>query len=98
MATNENGKTTIGLVIQITAVIGTLIVAVATPLILMYAHMVAVDERLSEIETQFKALDQISNLHIAQQARVNALLWQQSFGAPYPPEIYFPEISKRSAK
>jgi hypothetical protein len=89
-----NGKATVALVVQISAIVVAIVGAVSTPLILMYAHMVATDEKLGEIETQFKALDQIGNLHTAHQARVNALLWQHTYGEPYPSDIYFPEISK----
>lgn len=96
---DSNGKATIGLVVQITAIVIGLIGAVATPLIMMYSKLqtleVMVTERLGEVETQFRAADNMRNVNLAAQMRVNALLWQKVFEASLPTEVYYPEISNR---
>lgn len=93
-----NGKATIGLVVQIAAVVIGVIGTVATPLILMYSKLnaleVTMNERLSEIETQFRAADEYRNINLANQMRWVALLWQKTYGEPLPGEVYFPAISK----
>ena len=41
-------------------------------------------QKLIEIETQFRALDQIRNQQMTMQHRVNALLWRKSYKEDYP--------------
>lgn len=108
MTHEPNGKATVNLVVAIltviiaifTAIIGTVgvVIAIATPLVLMYSKMNAIEvqysERLREVETQFRAADEFRNINLAGQMRFNGLLWQQSFGSPFPQEVYFPSIAK----
>lgn len=46
---------------------------------------------LGEIETQFHGVTTEINLDKANQQRVNALLWEKTFGGNYPATDYFPE-------
>lgn len=48
----------------------------------------------TELETQFRALDNTTNVNLANQLRVNAMLWHESFGWEFPAQVYFPTISK----
>lgn len=45
---------------------------------------------LGEIETQFHAVSDVANLRGAQQERINALLWEKTYGAGYPNSTFFP--------
>jgi len=48
-----------------------------------------------EIETQFRAEDQMRNVQFATQQRMNAFLWEKAFGSRYPSDaIFYPAISK----
>lgn len=50
---------------------------------------------LKEVETQFRATDQIRNLMHANDLRVQSLLWQKVYAAPYPAENpYLPTIAQ----
>jgi hypothetical protein len=80
-----NGKATAGLVVQIVAtVIATIgvVSAIATPIILMYSREnsleVDVSRRFTEIETQFRANDQLRNIQFSDQQRLNSMLWNSS--------------------
>lgn len=97
----SNGKATasfVATIITTVAVTLGLIASVATPLILMYSKLNAMEvqfgERLQEIETQFKAADDFRNINLAQQSRVNALMWRQAYGVDFPQELYYPAIAK----
>ena len=48
---------------------------------------------LLEVETQFRAEDQIQNLHTANNQRFFSLLWQKTFGSPFPEITYYPSVS-----
>ncbi len=53
---------------------------------------------LREIETQFRATDQIRNIMHANDMRVQAMLWKKSFGSEYPIDnAYYPTISANPA-
>lgn len=94
-----NGKATIGLVVQVAGVVIAIIVTVATPLILMYSKLNALEVtlmgRMDEVETQFRALDEFRNINLASQMRYNALLWKQTYGSDFPNAVYFPQISRQ---
>lgn len=49
---------------------------------------------LVEVETQFKASDEFRNVNLAEQMRINSMLWQHTFGTPFPAETYYPSIAK----
>lgn len=50
---------------------------------------------LKEIETQFRATDQVRNLMHANDLRIQSLLWQKVYAAPYPAENpYLPTIAQ----
>jgi len=50
---------------------------------------------LKEVETQFRATDQVRNLMHANDLRIQSLLWQKVYGAPYPAENpYLPTIAQ----
>ncbi len=89
-----NGKATMGLVIQAAGVL----VFVIAPLILMYSKIntieVTLTEKLAEVETQFRAADEYRNVNLAGEMRFVSLLWQKSYGEPFPSDIYFPTISR----
>jgi hypothetical protein len=100
-----NGKATAGLVVQIVAtVIATIgvVSAIATPIILMYSREnsleVDVSRRFTEIETQFRANDQLRNIQFSDQQRLNSMLWNSSTlgeKTKYPEAPFFhPDISK----
>lgn len=94
MSAEPNGKATANLVLQAIGVI----IFVISPLVLMYSKIntleVTLTERLAEVETQFKAADEYRNINLAGQMRFNSLLWQKSYGEPFPNETYFPAISR----
>jgi hypothetical protein len=101
-----NGKTTAGLVVQIVATIlatVTVIFAISTPLILMYARLgqmdVEINSKLQEIETQFHSVEETRNIQFSEQQRINSLLWNASSlgkDSPYPSApFYQPNVSKR---
>lgn len=55
-------------------------------------------EKLTEIETQFRAADEARNLQSAEHRRTTALLWEQVFGARYPSDVaYYPKIGQSPA-
>lgn len=83
-----NGKSTAALVIQIASVLIVIIAGVATPLILMYAKVSSLELQFSEVETQFRAARFILR-------NSSALLWQKTYGEPFPSEVYFPSIAKK---
>lgn len=59
------------------------------------ANEALLNAKLVEIETQFRAEDQMRNVQWADQRRLMALLWQKEFGAPYPSEIqFYPSVAK----
>lgn len=90
-----NGKATLGLISQVTAVVLGGIFTIATPLILMYTRITALEVQLTEVETQFKAADDYRNINLTSQMRLNSLMWQKAYGEPFPSEMYFPSISNR---
>ena len=46
---------------------------------------------LAEIESQFHSVSDVGNIHLAQQNRMNALLWEKvNPGQRYPSDIFFP--------
>lgn len=50
---------------------------------------------LVEVETQFRASDQVRNLMQANNLRIESILWQKEFGSPYPAENpYLPTIAQ----
>lgn len=50
---------------------------------------------LREVETQFRASDQVRNLTHANDLRVQAMLWKKAFGADFPLDnAYYPEIAR----
>lgn len=50
---------------------------------------------LVEIETQFRASDQVRNLMHANDLRIQSLLWKKSFGVDYPTgNSYYPTIAQ----
>lgn len=49
---------------------------------------------LTEIETQFRASDQIRNAQTANTNRFLSLLWQKAYSEPFPAEVFYPEISR----
>lgn len=52
-------------------------------------------EKLTEVETQFRAGDEMRNLQWAEMRRTLALLWQKSYGEPYPSDVaYYPRIGQ----
>jgi hypothetical protein len=54
------------------------------------------DSSLTEIETQFRAADQVRNIQFANQLRYDALLWERIFGTRFPSDIqYYPSISQK---
>lgn len=51
-----------------------------------------------EVETQFCASDIVRNLMHANDMRTTAMLWQKTFGSPYPTNNpYYPTICNRPA-
>jgi hypothetical protein len=51
--------------------------------------------KTSEIETQFHGSDQMRNIQFAEQQRMNAELWEKTFGTRYPSDTtFYPQISK----
>lgn len=51
--------------------------------------------RFVEIETQFRAADQSRNVQFATQQRIDAILWEKTFGTRYPSDaVYYPNIAK----
>lgn len=52
---------------------------------------------LKEVETQFCASDIVRNLMHANDMRTVSLLWQKTYGVPYPTDnAYYPTICNRS--
>lgn len=50
---------------------------------------------LVEIETQFRATDQVRNVIHANDLRVQSMLWRKSFGQDYPiGNAYYPSIAQ----
>lgn len=50
---------------------------------------------LVEVETQFRASDQVRNLMHVNDLRTEAMLWRKSFGADYPMgDAYLPTIAR----
>ena len=53
---------------------------------------------LVEVETQFRASDQVRNLMHVNDLRTQAMLWRKSFGADYPVgDAYLPTIAQERA-
>lgn len=56
-------------------------------------------ERLTEIETQFRASDQVRNLMHANDLRMQSMLWKKAFGQDYPiANAYYPTIARQPAE
>jgi len=51
-------------------------------------------EKLREVETQFRAADQIRNIQYASLLRDISMLWKQSFGSDFPSQAYYPSIAQ----
>jgi len=52
---------------------------------------------LAEVETQFRASDQVRNIQFANQLRLDALMWEKIFGDRFPSDIqYYPQISQKN--
>jgi len=49
---------------------------------------------LTEIETQFRAVENYQSLQRADQLRTNGLLWQKAYGEPYPDAAFYPSIAR----
>lgn len=59
------------------------------------ASLRVVRSDLREVETQFRAADQIRNLTHATDMRIQAMLWRKTFGAEYPVgNAYYPQIAR----
>lgn len=57
--------------------------------------LAVLQSRLVEIETQFRAEDQLMNVHLADEKRTFSLLWPRVFsGEQYPAQVYFPQIAR----
>lgn len=71
---------------------------VATMETLIHANEIEISvqrAQLTEIETQFRASDQVRNVMHANDLRVESMLWQKSFGTPYPiGNAYYPTIAQ----
>lgn len=49
----------------------------------------------AEIETQFRASDQVRNIQFASQQRLDAIMWEGIFKTRYPSDaVFYPHISK----
>ena len=46
--------------------------------------------QLAEVETQFHAVSDDTNLRAAEQERLNSLLWDKAYGQKYPSGVFFP--------
>lgn len=58
-------------------------------------QIAVLEARMVEIETQFRAQDQIANIHLADEKRTMALIWPKIFpGEQYPGQVYFPQIAR----
>lgn len=52
---------------------------------------------LTEVETQFRASDELRNLTHAADMRVTAMLWEKQFKSRYPTDnAYYPSISRNA--
>lgn len=59
------------------------------------AKQAAHEAALTEIESQFRALENYQNLMRADQIRTNALLWKKAFGDEYPSgAAFYPSIAR----
>lgn len=59
------------------------------------AQFAQVCSALVEIETQFRASDQVRNLMHTNDLRIQAMLWRKSFGEEYPVgDPYLPTIAQ----
>ena len=87
----QNGKATIQVAIQTLLLLGAALSAVIT----LYMKISALESKIEEIETQFRAVDEFRNVNLAGQMRFNALLWQKAYGETFPSEVYFPTISRK---
>lgn len=59
------------------------------------AKLSAMDYKLVEVETQFRASDQIRNLMHANEMRNTAMLWSKAFGVTFPIDnAYYPTIAQ----
>ena len=101
MSTEGNGKTNwlliIGGLSLLAAVIGQWWAANQEELrhvAELAAFRASTEARFVEIETQFRAQDQINNIHLADEKRSLSILWPKVFGEPYPSEVYYPQIAK----
>lgn len=57
----------------------------------------AFNAKLTEIETQFRAEDQMRNVQWAEMRRTISLLWESEFKTRYPSEIqFYPSIAQPS--
>lgn len=51
--------------------------------------------QLKEVETQFRASDQVRNLMHVDTLRIQSMLWRKAFGADYPTgNVYLPTIAQ----
>ncbi len=54
-----------------------------------------VEKSLKEVETQFRAADEVRNMEIAVSHRTFSMLWAKEFpDVPYPNIVYYPHIAK----
>jgi hypothetical protein len=59
------------------------------------AHNDLLRAKLIEIETQFRAEDQLRNIQWADQRRTLTMLWEKTFNSRYPSEVqFYPSISQ----
>ena len=56
------------------------------------------NSRLVEIETQFRAEDQLRNIQWADMRRTISLLWHRTYNEDYPAQQFYPSIAKEQNK
>lgn len=54
----------------------------------------ALAEKLREVETQMKGVENAFNLQLAYNHNTFALLWKKSYGEPFPTAIYYPSFHR----
>lgn len=57
-------------------------------------ELVSMREKLEEIETQFRMLSVMNNIHFAEGHKFTQLLWKKVYGDGLPDLTYFPEVGR----
>lgn len=108
MSAETNGKQTLVLVFAALGVLGTFIagasvivdqkveLAVLKTTMAERVGLAVMETRLVEVETQFRAADQIRNIQWAHTLRFDTLLWEKTFpGSRFPSDVaYYPQVAR----